>query len=163
MLCRRGPGGRGSAGGQWNGDLGRREPCTRGTGKSYPGGRAVEQEGVWKGTWKSARRILTKTTLFLSKHPSLLSLYITFGTFHHHSVKAIFFTIKSPCNFPIINFRTAHAVRSLIKEAIFEMPFPWTQRMGVQWGMEPFRKIRGKKLLKFQGELMLNFSGSRNF
>ena len=35
--------------------------------------------------------------------------------------------------------------------------------MGVQWGMEPFRKIRGKKLLKFRGELMLNFSDSRNF
>lgn len=46
---------------------------------------AVVQEGVWKGTWTSARRVLTKITLLLSNCPSLLSLYITFGTFHHHS------------------------------------------------------------------------------
>ena len=162
MLCRRGPRGRGSGGGQWNGDLGRREPCTKWAGKSHPGGMLWCRRGSGKvhghqpgGSWpKSLSFSATVPAFWVCT--SLLELSTT-------TLKAIFFTRKSPCKFPRINFKTVHAVRSLIKEAMFEMPFPWTQRMGVQWGMEPFRKIRGKKLLKFRGELMLNFSGSRNF
>lgn len=35
------------------------------------------------------------------------------------------------------------------------------RELGYSGGIEPFRKIRGKKLFEFRSEFMLNFSGSR--
>lgn len=56
-----------------------------------------------------------------------------------------------------------YAAKSLMIDRMPEIPFPYTHRLGVLWGMEPFRELSGKKLFECSSELMLNFSGSGKF